>query len=172
MRFVRTRAFGRRADLHPLSDERGSVGAEAVLAMLVIVPAFVALIVFAQTLDAWLAQNHVAATAARAAAQDGGDSATLRTRIDDDLRRAGIAPEGVQVLVDPATVDWRDPIRVELSSSRRVQRQNVEGMGLWTNHTTFGDDGYFISDGYDFSSTGYHILTTDGARGRDTIGRE
>ena len=59
-----------------------------------------------------------------------------------------------------------------MSSSRRVVRQNEQGMGLWTNHTTFQDDGYFISDAYDFSETGYHILTTEGAKGRDTIGRE
>jgi hypothetical protein len=29
-----------------------------------------------------------------------------------------------------------------------------------------------ISDGYDFAATAFHILTTDGVRGRDTLGKE
>ncbi len=96
------------------------MGAEAVLAMLLIVPVLVAVIVFAQTLDAWLAQNHVAASAARLAAQEGGDSAALRARIAEDLRTAGLDPETVQVRIEPATVDWREPVTVELSATRRV----------------------------------------------------
>jgi hypothetical protein len=29
-----------------------------------------------------------------------------------------------------------------------------------------------IADGYDFAATSFHILTTDGIKGRDTIGAE
>jgi hypothetical protein len=57
-----------------------------------------------------------------------------------------------------------------MSSDRRAERQS--GHGLWSRDTTFGDDGFFISDGYDFAATSYHILTTDGIRGRDTTGAE
>ncbi len=57
-----------------------------------------------------------------------------------------------------------------MSSDRRADNQT--GYGLWSRDTPFGTDGYFISDGYDFADTSYHILTTEGVRGRDTIGRE
>ena len=29
-----------------------------------------------------------------------------------------------------------------------------------------------IGDGYDYADTSFHILTIDGVRGRDTLGRE
>jgi hypothetical protein len=45
-------------------------------------------------------------------------------------------------------------------------------VGLWTRQTTAGEDGYLIPDGYDFAATAFHILTTDGILGRDTLGRE
>jgi hypothetical protein len=57
-----------------------------------------------------------------------------------------------------------------MSSDRRHQQQ--AGHGLWSRDTPFAEDGYFIAEGYDFASTSYHILTIDGARGRDTIGSE
>jgi hypothetical protein len=46
------------------------------------------------------------------------------------------------------------------------------GHGLWSRDTPFGDDGYFQDVGYDFAETSFHILTTDGARGRDILGKE
>ncbi len=104
-----------------LGGEHGSVGAEAVLAMLVIVPILAAVIVFAQTLDAWQAQNHVAAAAARQAAQEGGDSAALRDRVAADLATAGLDPKTVSISVEPVVVDWREPLTVELSSTQRVR---------------------------------------------------
>ena len=104
-----------------LGGERGAVGAEAVLAMLVIVPVLAAVIVFAQTLDAWQAQNHVAAAAARQAAQQGGDSAALRAQVAADLATAGLDPETVSITIEPAVVDWREPLTVELSSTQRVR---------------------------------------------------
>ena len=104
-----------------LADEHGAVGAEAVLAMLVVVPVLVAVIVFAQTLDAWQAQNHVAAAAARQAAQEGGDSAGLRSRVAADLVTAGLDPQSVSLTIQPAVVDWREPLTVELRSTQRVR---------------------------------------------------
>ena len=89
--------------------------------MLVVVPVLVAVIVFAQTLDAWQAQNHVAAAAARQAAQEGGDSAALRGRVAADLATAGLDPASVSVVIEPSAVDWREPVTVELRSTQRVR---------------------------------------------------
>ncbi len=75
----------------------------------------------------------------------------------------------------PVTLFYDGSVRLmgvleAMSSDRRHERQ--AGYGLWTRDTPLGPDGYFISDGYDFADTSYHILTTEGALGRDTIGRE
>ncbi len=77
----------------------------------------------------------------------------------------------------PATLFYDGSIRMmgvleAMSSDRRVSRQNEDGAGLWSRDTSFEEDGYFIEDGYDHAKTSFHILTIDGARGRDTIGRE
>ncbi len=77
----------------------------------------------------------------------------------------------------PVTLFYDGSVRMmgvleAMSSDRRITRQNDDGAGLWSRDTTFGEDGYFISDAYDHAKTSYHILTIDGARGRDTIGRE
>ncbi len=49
--------------------------------------------------------------------------------------------------------------------------------GLWSIDTPFeggyapeSPGGYFMDFAYDFTSTSYHILTIDGAMGRDTLG--
>ena len=57
-----------------------------------------------------------------------------------------------------------------MSSDRRHEKQ--AGFGLWSRDTPFKDEGYFIGDGYDFADTSFHILTTQGVRGRDTLGRQ
>jgi prepilin-type N-terminal cleavage/methylation domain-containing protein len=45
------------------------------------------------------------------------------------------------------------------------------GYGLWSRDTPFGENGYFISDGWDYlADTSFHVLTTDGIFGRDKIG--
>ncbi len=77
----------------------------------------------------------------------------------------------------PVTLFYDGSVRLmavmeALSSDRRASRQNSDGHGLWSRDTPFGTDGYFILDAYDFAETSYHILTIDGARGRDTIGKE
>ena len=55
-------------------------------------------------------------------------------------------------------------------ADRRHDRQF--GYGLWSRDTPLGADGYFIEIGYDFAETSFHILTTDGALGRDILGKE
>ena len=76
----------------------------------------------------------------------------------------------------PVTLFYDSSVRLmsvseALSSDRRAKVQTGL-VGLWTHDTTFGDNGYFIDDGYDFSATSYHILTTFGVRGGDTVGTE
>ena len=45
------------------------------------------------------------------------------------------------------------------------------GYGLWSRDTPLGSDGYLISDSWDFlADTSFHMLTTDGIFGRDTLG--
>ena len=53
-----------------------------------------------------------------------------------------------------------------------LEHQWQAGYGLWSRDTPFGNDGYLMGDGYDFAETSYHVLTIDGVRGRDTLGRE
>ena len=77
----------------------------------------------------------------------------------------------------PVTLFYDSSVRImsvleAMSSDRRHQRQHPDGVGLWTRDTAFGEDGYLIPDGYDFAATSFHILTTDGVRGRDTLGSE
>ena len=52
------------------------------------------------------------------------------------------------------------------------RHNNQVDYGLWSRDTPFGEDGYMIDLGYDFAETSYHILTTDGAFGRDVVGGE
>ncbi|MHC4765163.1 MAG: type II secretion system protein [Planctomycetota bacterium] len=61
----------------------------------------------------------------------------------------------------PATLFYDGSVRImsvleAMSSDRRHEQE----------------DGYLIADGYDFAATSFHILTTEGVRGRDTLGRE
>ncbi|MHC4909765.1 MAG: type II secretion system protein [Planctomycetota bacterium] len=57
------------------------------------------------------------------------------------------------------------------AASARAASQSSSGMGLWNDTTPFGTDGYFISDGWDASTnTSFHVLTTNGIRGRDKLG--
>ena len=57
-------------------------------------------------------------------------------------------------------------------SQRHNQQANYE---LWHDGTPLGQEGYYSSSGYTFGSipenyTSFHILTTDGIRGRDKTG--
>ena len=74
----------------------------------------------------------------------------------------------------PVTLFYDGSVRLTgvtevMAADRRHQRQ--AGHGLWSRDTPFGDNGFFIDAGYDFAETSYHILTVDGIRGRDTVGR-
>jgi type II secretory pathway pseudopilin PulG len=75
----------------------------------------------------------------------------------------------------PATLLYDGSVRLVgviecMSSDRRHLRQ--AGYGLWSRDTPFGENGWFIAEGYDFAESSFHILTTQGVLGRDTLGRE
>jgi type II secretory pathway pseudopilin PulG len=77
----------------------------------------------------------------------------------------------------PVTLFYDGSVRLmgvleAMSSDRRAINQSPDEVGLWTRQTTAGEDGYLIPDGYDFAATSFHILTTEGVLGRDTLGRE
>jgi type II secretory pathway pseudopilin PulG len=57
-----------------------------------------------------------------------------------------------------------------MAADERVRDQVSDDFGLWSHDTPLGDDGYLISDSWDLlANTSFHILTTDGVLGRDTI---
>jgi len=51
----------------------------------------------------------------------------------------------------------------------RTQSGGDEMAGLWSRDTPWGEDGYFIQYWYDQAATSFHILTTEGIRGRDVL---
>jgi type II secretory pathway pseudopilin PulG len=61
-----------------------------------------------------------------------------------------------------------EPLGVREAEQADVRADSQSGYGLWSRDTEFGENGYFIDLGYDMAETSFHILTTDGIRGRDT----
>ena len=71
---------------------------------------------------------------------------------------------------NPATLFFDG--HVETVGVRKAERADGRmaaqtGWGLWCRDTTFGNDGYNSDLAYDYATTSFHILTTDGIRGRD-----
>ncbi|NNM27675.1 MAG: type II secretion system protein, partial [Phycisphaerales bacterium] len=63
-------------------------------------------------------------------------------------------------------------VRRAMRADGRIRAQSDDpDAGLWSRDTAWGDDGYFISLGYDQANTSFHVLTTDGIRGRDVLSR-
>lgn len=57
-----------------------------------------------------------------------------------------------------------------MADDERVrEQQGNPNWGLWSKDTAFGDDGYLIEYGHDQAATSFHVLTTDGIRGRDVV---
>jgi prepilin-type N-terminal cleavage/methylation domain-containing protein len=56
------------------------------------------------------------------------------------------------------------------ADGRMRQQTGNENWGLWSKDTAWGEDGYLVEYGYDQAASSFHILTTDGIRGRDMIG--
>jgi prepilin-type N-terminal cleavage/methylation domain-containing protein len=64
------------------------------------------------------------------------------------------------------SVGVRDAMRAD--GRMRTQTDN-DAWGLWSHDTPLGINGYFHEYGYDQANTSFHILTTDGIRGRDIV---
>jgi prepilin-type N-terminal cleavage/methylation domain-containing protein len=64
------------------------------------------------------------------------------------------------------SVGVRDTMRADGRLRTQTQESN---WGLWSRDTPLGLEGYFHSYGYDQAATSFHILTTDGIRGRDVV---
>ncbi|NNM26349.1 MAG: type II secretion system protein [Phycisphaerales bacterium] len=59
-------------------------------------------------------------------------------------------------------------VRAAMRADGRMRAQTGDPeWGLWSKDTAWGEDGYFIDIGYDQAATSFHILTTEGIRGRD-----
>ncbi len=101
-------------------DERGLATIETTLMVVILVPLLFGVIEFGWLFQRWLAADTVAVHAARFAGELGGDDPALRAYIARQLSDVGIDPAGVAVEVDPARVDWRQPIRVSIRSTERI----------------------------------------------------
>ncbi|MBT8485594.1 MAG: type II secretion system protein [Phycisphaerales bacterium] len=61
-------------------------------------------------------------------------------------------------------------VRKAMRADGRMRTQTgIPNWGLWSQDTAYGADGYLIDWGYDQAATSFHILTTDGIRGRDVV---
>jgi prepilin-type N-terminal cleavage/methylation domain-containing protein len=65
--------------------------------------------------------------------------------------------------------------RTAMEDCLRASKQGG-GVGLWSKdtplkgvYTDYGNDGYYSTQGVDWTSTSFHILTTDGILGRDVL---
>ena len=63
------------------------------------------------------------------------------------------------------------PIEVREAQRADSQHQVQTGYGLWSRDTPWGENGYYIDFGYDMATTSFHILTTNGIRGRDVVAK-
>ncbi|MHC5001605.1 MAG: type II secretion system protein [Planctomycetota bacterium] len=60
-------------------------------------------------------------------------------------------------------------VREAEAADARHRRQSTDG--LWSRDTPLGENGYLSDAAYDLAQTSFHILTTEGIRGRDTLAR-
>ena len=106
---------------HSLREEQGLATLETTLMVVILVPLLFGVIEFGWLFQRWLAAETVAVHAARFAGELGGDDPALRAFIGRELTGVGIDPAGVVIEVDPARVDWRQPIRVSIRSNERIE---------------------------------------------------
>ena len=88
--------------------------------VVILVPLLFGVIEFGSLFQRWLAAETVAAHAARYAGELGGDDPALREFIARELGAVGIDASRVTVEVDPSHVTWREPVRVTVRSSERI----------------------------------------------------
>jgi len=102
-------------------DDAGLATLETTLMVVIVVPLLFAVIEFGWLFQRWLATETVAVHAARYAGELGGDAPGLREFIARELAFVNMDATRVQVEVSPARVGWREPVRVTVRSTERVQ---------------------------------------------------
>jgi Flp pilus assembly protein TadG len=93
---------------------------ETTLMVVILVPLLFAILEFGWLTQRWLAQDGVTLQAARYAGELGGDRPELRSYVQEQLRLVGIEPSRVSIEVEPASVAWRQPVRVSLRTDERI----------------------------------------------------
>jgi Flp pilus assembly protein TadG len=106
--------------IRALKEEAGFATLEATLMVAVLVPLLFGVIEFGWLFQRWLAAESVAIHAARYAGELGGDEPALRAFVSRELAAVNIDPARVRVEVVPSRVDWREPIRVTVRTSERI----------------------------------------------------
>jgi hypothetical protein len=101
-------------------EDGGLATVETTLMVVILVPLLFGVIEFGWLFQRWLAAETVAAHAARFAGELGGDDASLRTFIGRQLLDVGIDPARVQIDVVPSRVGWREPVRVSVRATERI----------------------------------------------------
>jgi Flp pilus assembly protein TadG len=101
-------------------DATGMATLETTLMVVILVPLLFAILEFGWLTQRWLAQDGVTMQAARYAGELGGDRPELRAYVQDQLRLVGIEPSRVTVEVEPASVSWRQPVRVSLNADEPI----------------------------------------------------
>jgi hypothetical protein len=101
-------------------DEKGLATVETTLMVVILVPLLFGVIEFGWLFQRWLAAETVAAHAARFAGEVGGDDPSLRAYLGRQLTEVGIDPARVQIEVVPSRVGWREPVRVSVRSTERI----------------------------------------------------
>ena len=94
---------------------------ETTLMVVIVVPLLFAVIEFGWLFQRWLATETVAMHAARYAGELGGDAPALREFVARELSFVNIDASRVAVEVAPARVGWREPVRVSVRSTERLQ---------------------------------------------------
>ncbi|HET7701548.1 MAG TPA: TadE family protein [Candidatus Limnocylindria bacterium] len=102
-------------------DEQGLATVETTLMVVILVPLLFGVIQFGWLFQRWLAAETIAAHAARYAGELGGDDQRLRAFIARELKDVQIDPSRVIVEVDPPRVAWRQPIRVSVRATERIE---------------------------------------------------
>ncbi len=103
------------------SDEQGLATVETTLMVVILVPLLFGVIQFGWLFQRWLAAETIAVHAARYAGELGGDDQRLRAFIARELKDVQIDPSRVIVEVDPPRVAWRQPIRVSVRATERIE---------------------------------------------------
>ncbi len=102
------------------AGQDGSATLETTLMIVVLLPLLFAIVEFGDVFHRWLAQDAATAHAARYAAEVGGDTPDVRSRLVDALRDAGIDPSHARVEILPERVGWRERIAVTVRTDAEI----------------------------------------------------